>query len=74
LLELKHMTMVFDTSFYEFAHGRKPRGYGLWIFAPAGRPGDADAIWIPCATYADAKKQAARIAKARGITRLNVLS
>lgn len=26
------MAIEFITSKYEFAHGRKPKGYGLWFF------------------------------------------
>lgn len=33
------MSKYFDTTQYEFSHGKKPRGVGSWAFTPA------DAIW-----------------------------
>jgi hypothetical protein len=31
------MAIRIDTAQYEASHGRKPRGYGLWIFEIGGR-------------------------------------
>lgn len=33
----------FDTREYEFSHGRKPRGHGLWGFR---RPGSQEITWL----------------------------
>lgn len=51
----------FDTTDYEIAHGRKPRGYGAWAFSPERRidPCDPSIIWVYNATYTEAKKIAA---------------
>jgi len=47
---MKYVTV--STTEYEFAHGRKPRGYGLWVFYFAGGFAHIQG------TYAEAKKQA----------------
>lgn len=68
--------VTFRTERYEAAHGRKPRGEGEWAFGRSGwqQSGDAsDVIWAHGA-YVAAKKEAARVARERGITELWVLS
>ena len=45
------MNATFDTSKYEHAHGKKPRGYGLWCFSCRGTP----VVAFTC-TYSGAKK------------------
>ena len=47
------MKPEFDTSKYERSHGKKPRGRGLWAFAPHDNPERATMI---TGTYADAKR------------------
>jgi len=47
---------AFDTTDYEFAYGRKPRGRGGWAFSFERNPDvltDA-VIWTPGMTYAEA--------------------
>jgi hypothetical protein len=52
------------TTYYEFAHGSKPRGRGAWAFEPvlgiwpADRP-EGGIAWAT-GTYTEAKKQVAR--------------
>lgn len=50
---------VFDSTYYEFAHGRVPRGRGSWAFVPAGvSDDDVDSfVWVPgSCTFTDAKR------------------
>ena len=58
--ERNHMTqkitIEFDTSAYEFAHGKAPKGYGSWAFDWEGTRRDPKPVWAPTSTYADAKK------------------
>lgn len=63
------MTIQIDTTEYEFAHGRKPRGTGTWAFFF-----DADKIpwWMPDATYAEAKKAAIKEGRRIGAFRIKV--
>ena len=64
------MAVEFHTTGYEFAHGRKPRGYGTWAF-DFGR----GAEFIPGSmTYGDARKAATAIAKERGVAHVEVCS
>ena len=49
------MKPTFDTSKYERSHGKKPRGRGLWAFAPRGNLERATMI---TGTYTDAKRVA----------------
>lgn len=49
----------FDSTGYEFAHGRAPRGRGSWAFLPAGA-NEADPaayVWVPgSCTFSEAKR------------------
>ena len=50
----------FDTSNYEFTHGRTPKGYGTWAFDfhtnTSGKAENAEPIFAPASTYVAAKK------------------
>ena len=49
----------FDSTGFEFAHGRAPRGRGSWAFLPAGaNEADPDAyVWVPgSCTFTEAKR------------------
>lgn len=49
----------FDSTPYEFSHGRAPRGRGSWAFLPAGaNEADPNAyVWVPgSCTFSEAKR------------------
>lgn len=46
------MKATVNTSSYEFAHGKKPRGDGQWAFTIK-----CDTHWF-CGTYSEAKRKA----------------
>lgn len=49
------MRINFNTTQYEFSHGRKPRGYGGWAFVVT--EGSPEPVWAPGSmTFADAKR------------------
>lgn len=61
--------VVFDTMTYEFSHGKKPRGHGMWAFHFQHAP--KDEFWfcpVEC-TYMEAKKWAREQAKTFGARR-----
>ena len=63
------MTTQFSTAEFEFSHGKKPRGFGSWAFFF----GDSDAAhFAPTSSFADAKRWAAKEAKAAGHWRVRV--
>lgn len=54
---IANMKFEFDTTDYEFSHGKKPRGIGSWAFFPNRHMRIEDAVWSPGGlSYADAKK------------------
>ncbi len=59
--------MTVNTSEYEFSHGRKPRGFGLWVFQVG-----EEMVWLRGA-YTATKKQAIRNAKDKGVDSITVL-
>jgi hypothetical protein len=71
------MSAEFNTTEYEFAHGRKPRGSGTWAFTPHFGWGSCPTaplegiVWVTD-TYANAKRECAR--QHPDITRWVVLS
>ena len=50
----------FSTDWYQFAHGRKPRGFGAWAFQYVDGDGKhtGQAFWFT-GNFGDAKKAAA---------------
>lgn len=63
-----------NTNKYQFAHGKKPNGNGMWAFKLSGHQIEQDA-WTPNAmNYGDAVKWAKEEAKKIGATRIDVLS
>ena len=58
------MRREWDTTEYEWNHGRKPRGVGSWAFVPRDHiwigEMPADAIAWEWGTYSDAKREVAR--------------
>lgn len=55
----KRMPIEFNTSQYQFSHGRAPRGRGGWAFAPTANPRSEDIYWAPGSlTYGEAKRHA----------------
>lgn len=45
------MAIEFRTGFFEYEHGRRPKGYGFWLFSFEGHEFGASG------TYTDAKKK-----------------
>lgn len=41
------MAIQFETRAYEFAHGRKPRGFGMWAFEVDHEDGRHQVVWAP---------------------------
>lgn len=39
------MTVTVETTRFEFAHGRKPRGVGDWAFDVKSRDGSTRTVW-----------------------------
>ena len=66
-------TITFSTREYEFAHGREPRGRGIWgfTFGDANEP-----PWLTprAMTYTEARKWARDFARANGRTSVSVCS
>lgn len=56
------MAIDFDTTQFEFSHGRAPKGYGSWAFGTTRNPDvmDSAKCWFTpgAMAYADAKKWA----------------
>lgn len=65
------MTVTFSTAAYEFAHGKKPRGYGYWAFFFDGKTDIKDAQFF-VGTFKEAKEMAKRYAVTRGYSRVSV--
>lgn len=56
--------MNVNTTYYEFVHGRKPRGRGAWAFELRRRGVVETILWVPGLTlYSDAKRQAVKKAR-----------
>jgi len=54
--------MKINTTEYEFSHGKKPRGYGLWVFEVTGTDGNGaytNEIYSISGKMGDARKEAA---------------
>jgi len=64
--DMKYITV--NTSSYEFAHGKKPRGYGSWVFEFAGGFAHIQG------TYAEAKQQAKAKAHRLGVHSIKLSS
>jgi len=64
-----------DTTQYEFAQGRKPRGAGYWAFALGDGTGRwrKELFWVS-APYGEAKRQAVREARRQGCSDVVVQS
>lgn len=58
-----------STAHYQFAHGRKPRGSGDWAFF---FDGDAVPFWVVGVSYSEALDHAVRVARERGVSRVEV--
>ena len=54
---MTRVTVDFDTTQYEFAHGRQPRGRGGWAFQEGDRRSTSPLFWAN-GTYSEAKRQA----------------
>lgn len=62
-----------STTQYEFAHGKMPRGRGMWAFFFDGRTNVEDAFWSnPNQLYSQALNDAKRYAAAKGYSRIEV--
>lgn len=63
------MTVHFDTTTFQFSHGKAPRGTGSWGFAPSRNRGDfhLDQVVFFQGTYAQCKAQARAHFAAAGV-------
>jgi hypothetical protein len=67
----------FDTSKFERAHGKAPRGTGSWAFCPAGlydRANYLDHVFWHSGSYGQAKRAAAAHFAARDVSVVVVCS
>lgn len=64
------MTVRFDSTDFEWAHGRKPRGTGMWGFGFGRRAPTVSEAWFTptSVNFTEAKRQARAEAKRRGFT------
>lgn len=62
-------TVQFSTTQYVFAHGREPRGTGSWAFRPWG---SREPWTFFEGSYSEARRQATRWARERGVGRVEV--
>lgn len=65
--------MEIHTTEFQFAHGKLPRGTGMWAFAQNSFT-PADKVFWFTGSYATAKKAAIQHAKEHGWTRIEVRS
>ncbi len=65
------MKTRFVTTDYEFSHGKKPRGFGSWVFF-SDRSCETEFCWVHQSTYANARKEANRRAAEAGVDTLYV--
>lgn len=66
------MRVEVKTTHYEFAHGRKPRGTGLWMFH--GYNDRSGRTFEFNGTYSEAKKEAVKWARSRDCHMVEVCS
>jgi hypothetical protein len=71
------MTVRVSTTDYEFVHGKKPRGTGHWFFyimEKVAMPelAEIEATFFVTGTYAEATKEAKKIAKNIGASEVKV--
>lgn len=66
---MKASSVRVSTSRYEFAHGRKPRGFGVWAFEII--TGTIEII-PGSMSYSEAKKAAQEIAASRNVSEIHV--
>ena len=59
------MTVEFNTTDFQFSHGRAPRGIGGWAFSFVRNPQMDEIFWVN-GTYGEAKEVARAKAKAEG--------
>jgi hypothetical protein len=70
------MRVEFNTTEYQFSHGKQPRGRGSWAFF-FGPPSDPEnfnnVFWTPGnTTYSEAKRMAREEARQRGVSTVYV--
>ena len=56
------MTVRFETEQYEFSHGKRPRGYGLWMIEVDGKE-----IIEAYGTLTEIKKNILKMCEEKGI-------
>lgn len=63
-----------ETREFTNSHGRNPKGFGCWMFAFGNNPDDM-ATWASfTGTFAEAKKQAVKVARSQeGVNTVHVL-
>lgn len=60
-----------ETTQYEFVHGKRPKGYGMWAFFFDGETDSLKAFWHT-GKYSEAKAMAIRWAVVKGHRRIAV--
>ena len=63
-------SVTVSTRRFEFAHGRQPRGRGLWGFELEG----VEELMFVTGSFSDAKKAAVEAAAKMGVRRVSVAS
>lgn len=66
---MKRTKVTINTNHFEWSHGRKPKGYGLWWFAT-----DLGPDFSFTGSYGQAKRYAVTVAKQQGAAVVFVLS
>lgn len=62
------------TTGYEFAHGRRPSGYGSWAFEIGSKDQLEELFWVHQSLYSAAKKAAVQEAVRQGEYKVTVCS
>lgn len=68
------MRVNVSTTKFEFAHGRKPRGTGLWMFLLLDDQGRTVVTVSHTGTFTEARKVAVARAKFAGVVEVEVAS
>ena len=66
------MHVMFSTDKYEWSHGKKPRGFGVWGFWFDCDTRTKVTFWVTGSSFADAKKSALAWARAKNYSFVEV--
>ncbi len=62
----------FNTTDYQFSHGRAPRGVGTWAFFRDRSSDPCEGFWVNQASFTEAKKAAAVWARQNNVATVYV--